>query len=59
MEIGPHFIQKNGLFLDRFKTWDELFPISSDGSRSTHVKRGLITVILLLSALNYFNYLYF
>ena len=29
MEIGQHFIEKNGLFLDRYHMWNEVFPLNS------------------------------
>lgn len=47
LEIGTHLVEKNGLYLERFKIWDELYPESSS-SISWLLKKVPITLLITI-----------
>lgn len=51
MEVGTYLVEKNGLFLERFRVWDRLFPLIGSGSMTNHANILIMAVSLILKVL--------
>lgn len=52
LEIGTHLVEKSGLFLERYKVWEMLFPLDSSASITL---TGNIMFVLIIIAIHVFT----